>query len=74
LCAGDSVFPVVYRRRFFAFIKLIFREVSSVSQKLRNIDYWVGFHFAAAIASNAQDQLYHHLRTKDDDFRDGGEP
>ena len=59
---------------FFAFIKLIFREVSSVSQKLRNIDYWVGFHFAAAIASNAQDQLYHHLRTKDDDFRDGGEP
>src|SRR6266487_5380933 len=33
----------------------------------------VGFYFAAALTSNAQDQLHHHVRTENDDFRDGGE-
>jgi hypothetical protein len=33
-----------------------------------------GFDFAAAITSNAQDQLHHHVRIEDDGFRDGGEP
>jgi hypothetical protein len=41
---------------------------------VRNIDSWVGFYFAVAITSNAQDQLDHHVRTENDGFRDGGEP
>jgi hypothetical protein len=62
------------RTIFFAFIKLIFRELSSVPQKVRNIDNRVGFHFAVAITSNAQNQLNHHVRTENDGFRYGGEP
>ena len=32
------------------------------------------FHFAVAITSYAQDELYHNVRTENDDLRDGGEP
>jgi hypothetical protein len=53
---------------------LLFGEVSFVPQKVRNIDSWVGFYFAVAITSNAQNQLYHHVRAEDDSFRDGREP
>ena len=59
--------------QFSSFIKSIFGEVSSVPQKVRNIDNRVGFHFAVAITSNAQNQLHHHVRTENDDLRDGGE-
>jgi hypothetical protein len=58
---------------FFAFVELLFGEVSSVPQKVRNIDNRVGFHFAAAITSNAQNQLHHYVRTENDGFRDGRE-
>ena len=40
---------------------------------MRNIDNRVGFHFAVAITFNAQNQLHHHVRTENDDIRDGGE-
>jgi len=47
---------------------LIFGGLSPVAQKLRNIDYWAGFHFAAATIPNAQDQLYYHVRAETDGF------
>jgi hypothetical protein len=59
---------------FFSFARLLFGELSSVPQKVRNVDSRVGFHFAAAISSNAQNQLHHHVRAEDDDFRDSREP
>jgi hypothetical protein len=34
----------------------------------------MGFHFAAAITSNAEDQLHHHVRAENDGFRNGGKP
>jgi len=40
---------------------------------VRNIDIRVGFHFAVAITSNAQNKLHHYVRTQNDDLRDGGE-
>jgi hypothetical protein len=57
---------------FFSFFKLLFGEVSSVPQKVRNIDSSVGFYFAVAITSNAQNQLDHHVRAENDGLRDGG--
>jgi hypothetical protein len=56
--------------QFFLFRQITFREVCSARQKVRNIDSWVGFHFAVAIISNAQDQLHHHVRTENDNSID----
>jgi hypothetical protein len=52
---------------------LLFRQLSSVPQKVRNIDNRVGFHFAVGITSNAQNQLHYHVRTENDGFRYGCE-
>jgi ribosome-associated toxin RatA of RatAB toxin-antitoxin module len=48
---SDTSISDVWRDKFFSFVKLLFRQVSSVPQKVRNIDSWVGFHFAVAITS-----------------------
>jgi hypothetical protein len=61
-------------RRFFPFVKLLFEELFSAPQKLRNIDSWAGFHFEVAIISNAQDQLRHYVCAEVGGFRDRGEP
>ena len=61
--------PCLWRQNFFSFAELLFREVSFVPQKVRNIDNRVGFHFAVAITFNAQNQLHHYVRTENDGFR-----
>src|SRR5438093_13655805 len=62
------------RGRFFSFIKSIFRELSPFSRSCATSTTGVGFYFAAAITSNAQDQLHHYVRAENGDFRDGGKP
>jgi len=52
---------------------MLFEEVFSVPQNMRNINSRVGFHLAGSI-SNAQNQLHHHACAEDDDFRDGSKP
>ena len=49
LSASDILFSDGLTGRFFSFLRLLFGEVSSVPQKVRNIDSSVGFHFAVAI-------------------------
>ena len=71
--ASDRSFSDIWRHNLFSFVKLLFGEVCPVPQKVRNIDTWLGFYFAVANTSNAQGQLHHHVRTENDDIRDGGE-
>jgi hypothetical protein len=74
ISAKDGLFSDVWRDDFFSFVELLFGEVFSVPENVRNIDNRVGFHFAVAIISNAQNQLHYHVRTENDCFRYGREP
>ena len=58
----------------FLFLQITFRGSMLCPAEGAQRRWLGGFYFAAAITSNAEDQLHHHVRTENDDLRDGGEP